>query len=771
KKGGKPESNEPISVHLYRSMIGCLMYLTATRPYIMFAVCAAGRHQVTPKTSNLLSIKRIFKYLTAYPKLGLWYPRDSPFDLEAFSDSDYAGAHGDRKSKTDGCQFLGRRLISWQCKKQTIVATSSCKAEYVAAASCCGQWLLVTFAGRVIFCWSIVIPTGDLVPAVIPPDDLVSAGHILFLLVIYYSSCRTKFLMYPRFLQIILDTETEDTTPYPAPLVTKKFFANIRHYQGPDMPLLAHMLNQGEPALVQAQPQEVSLPLPSPVVEPHPSTDPMPSQPRPDIPSSSRPYELVLETITSPIRDDDTGGGSFPERPPSPSPATSTRSPTVGVAEEPLTLNSLLALFPTCLQRIATLKAELKATKILHRDAVVLFAKRIKKLESKLKTKKRKLVLSDSENEDEARKSQELDALLYLANAALHDPSASTTPSKPVNQEQSLEQEISPTTLDAVLTLSQSKTRARAAKIIYKRLKKQQSSSGLNFTDAAIPAAGRVSAAGVDPAVVISAGGADPAVVISAGLAVDLATAKDHHQQLKRSGETLESSESKKLKRSHSTEQSAELQETTSVSAGTTIAAGNPVFVVPSISAAFSIPAETPIAAGVSTTAGVSESAKQAVPLRKSSRKKSMARRRTLPRPSQFKSAALPFDEDDPEAEFKKYLQQVFDDDEPAKPISLSLVYNIRTWEIIPTEFGLGEIHVITRADGTVKRFSTLRELMYSVGRVDLMVLYGMVLDKYKLERATGIGLGLWSDLRTLITAREDRDASIIWDDQDQWEI
>nr|GEU68299.1 hypothetical protein [Tanacetum cinerariifolium] len=126
---------------------------------------------------------------------------------------------------------------------------------------------------------------------------------------------------------------------------------------------------------------------------------------------------------------------------------------------------------------------------------------------------------------------------------------------------------------------------------------------------------------------------------------------------------------------------------------------------------------------------------------------------------------ALPFDEDNPKAKFKKYLRQVSDDDEPAEPVSLSLVSDIRTWEIIPTEFGLGEIHVITRADDTVKRFSTLRELMHWVGRADSMVLYGMVSDKYKLERATGIGLGLWSDLRTLITAREDRDASIIWDD------
>nr|GEZ71048.1 putative ribonuclease H-like domain-containing protein [Tanacetum cinerariifolium] len=76
------------------------------------------------------------KYLKGQPKLGLWYPRDSPFDFEAYSDSDYAGANLDRKSTTGGCQFLGRILISWQCKKQTIVATSTTEAEYVVAANC-----------------------------------------------------------------------------------------------------------------------------------------------------------------------------------------------------------------------------------------------------------------------------------------------------------------------------------------------------------------------------------------------------------------------------------------------------------------------------------------------------------------------------------------------------------------------------------------------------------------------------------------------------------
>nr|GEU54587.1 putative ribonuclease H-like domain-containing protein [Tanacetum cinerariifolium] len=94
---------------------------------------------VTPKTLHLQAVKRIFRYLKGQPKLGLWYPRESTFDLEAYSDSDYARANLDRKSTTKGCQFLGRRLISWQCKKQTIIATSTTEEKYVAAASCCGQ--------------------------------------------------------------------------------------------------------------------------------------------------------------------------------------------------------------------------------------------------------------------------------------------------------------------------------------------------------------------------------------------------------------------------------------------------------------------------------------------------------------------------------------------------------------------------------------------------------------------------------------------------------
>ncbi|GKB06106.1 putative ribonuclease H-like domain-containing protein [Tanacetum coccineum] len=139
----KDEESEDVDVHLYRSMIGSLMYLTASRLGIMFVVCACAKFQVTPKVSYLYAVKRIFRYLKGQPKLGLWYHRYSPFDLEDFLDSDYAGASLDRKSTTRGCQFLGKRLISWQCRKQTIVANSTTEAEYDATTNFYGQVLWI----------------------------------------------------------------------------------------------------------------------------------------------------------------------------------------------------------------------------------------------------------------------------------------------------------------------------------------------------------------------------------------------------------------------------------------------------------------------------------------------------------------------------------------------------------------------------------------------------------------------------------------------------
>ncbi|KAI3685421.1 hypothetical protein L6452_34663 [Arctium lappa] len=134
---------EDMDVHHYISMIGSLMYLTASRPDIMFPVCVCARFQVRPKQSHYQAVKRIFRYLKGQPRLGLWYPHDSSFDLLAYSDSDLGGANLDRKSTSGGCQFLGARLVSWKCKKQTTVSTSTTEAEYIAAAGCCSQVLWI----------------------------------------------------------------------------------------------------------------------------------------------------------------------------------------------------------------------------------------------------------------------------------------------------------------------------------------------------------------------------------------------------------------------------------------------------------------------------------------------------------------------------------------------------------------------------------------------------------------------------------------------------
>ncbi|GJV74519.1 putative ribonuclease H-like domain-containing protein, partial [Tanacetum coccineum] len=99
----KDADGEDVDEHMYRSMIGSLMYLTSSRPDIIFVVCVYARFQVNPKVSHLYAVKRIFRYLKGQPKLGLWYPKDSPFDLVAYTDSDYAGASLDRKSTTGGC--------------------------------------------------------------------------------------------------------------------------------------------------------------------------------------------------------------------------------------------------------------------------------------------------------------------------------------------------------------------------------------------------------------------------------------------------------------------------------------------------------------------------------------------------------------------------------------------------------------------------------------------------------------------------------------------
>ncbi|KAI3718383.1 hypothetical protein L6452_19252 [Arctium lappa] len=137
----KDPARKPVNVTAYRALISFLLYLTASRPDIMYSTCLCARYQSEPKESHLIDVKRIFRYLKGTPNLGLWYPKDSGFDLIRYSDSDFAGCKLDKKSTTGGCQLLGGKLVSSTSKKQNSVSTSTAEAEYVAAGSCCAQVL------------------------------------------------------------------------------------------------------------------------------------------------------------------------------------------------------------------------------------------------------------------------------------------------------------------------------------------------------------------------------------------------------------------------------------------------------------------------------------------------------------------------------------------------------------------------------------------------------------------------------------------------------
>ncbi|GJT40919.1 retrovirus-related pol polyprotein from transposon TNT 1-94, partial [Tanacetum coccineum] len=125
----------------YRRMIATLMYLTSSRPYLVFAVCMCARYQAKPTEKHLHAVKQIFRYIKGTINMGLWYSKDSCIALTAFADADHAGCQDTRKSTSRSMQLLGDRLVSWSSKKQKSTAISSTKAEYIALSRCCAQIL------------------------------------------------------------------------------------------------------------------------------------------------------------------------------------------------------------------------------------------------------------------------------------------------------------------------------------------------------------------------------------------------------------------------------------------------------------------------------------------------------------------------------------------------------------------------------------------------------------------------------------------------------
>ncbi|GJT82313.1 hypothetical protein Tco_1056655 [Tanacetum coccineum] len=318
----KDENAEDVDVRLYRSMIGSLIYLTSLRPDII--------------------------YLKGQPKLGRWYPKDSPFVLEAYTDSDYAGVSLDRKSTTGGCQFLRSRLISWQCKKQTVVANSTTEAKYVAAsnkstenadfdeivdflnASTIRYALTVSptiYVSYIEQFWStvkiktvnnkrqirakvngktIVISESSVRRDLQFNDEdvicLAKNQKFNFSKLIFDGMLRNldpnskKFLMYPRFLQLFLNNQIENLTPtfndeYNTPSHTKKVFANMKR-KGKDFsraitPLFATMMIQ--PQAVEGEgSRKPSKPQHTPTTTSLSNIEPIPNVPSPSQPQKTQ---------------------------------------------------------------------------------------------------------------------------------------------------------------------------------------------------------------------------------------------------------------------------------------------------------------------------------------------------------------------------------------------------------------------------------------------------------------------------------------------------
>ncbi|GKB58079.1 hypothetical protein Tco_0914265 [Tanacetum coccineum] len=249
-----------------------------------------------------------------------------------------------------------------------------------------------------------------------------------------------KFLMYPRFLQTILAIETSNTRPYKVFKLSSKLFANMRlNFEGQPMPLLAAMLSQageGAGVVAPAVPQVIPDPIPEPMPETDQPQDHLTAPPRqppsdpiapvfehgqrsdPDIASFSQVQETNDAPSTSTNVEDEPLGGSFHASPPR-STLASPAGHTSRGAEDPITLTALSAVVSTLVQKVHSLETELKAHKQLFKDVVGKLVKQVKAMEVKLKTKKRKVVVSDSDKEDGGEQDVDLDALHALANAAV----------------------------------------------------------------------------------------------------------------------------------------------------------------------------------------------------------------------------------------------------------------------------------------------------------------------------------------------------------------
>ncbi|GJT24647.1 putative ribonuclease H-like domain-containing protein [Tanacetum coccineum] len=465
----KDLDGDDVDVRLYRSMIGSLMYLTSSIPDIMFAVCACARFQVTPKVSHSHVVKRIFRYLKGQPKLGLWYPGNSPFDLLAYSDSDYAGASLDRKSTTGGYQFLctldsesNARLWARHIEYLMLKSNDLPLSRDNTLGSGEDSMKLMALMEHCIKLSELFWQTAS--ASTLENGDMEITATIDGKVKVLFEASIRRYLKLEdsdgistlptteifeqlalmRFIQIFLNKQKRLLLPhqrtYIAPSLTQKLFSNIKRaskgYTGVDTLMFQTMLVQGQ--ILQGEGSTI------PVESHHtPIVAPSTSQPHhsptlrdfirqeTEVPQLSSPTQThVADEAASTGVDDRHGGaattvsglevghgsGNIHKTPTMPRDSSLLRVHTHGSDEGRMQPNELMELVTKLSDRVVVLENDLKQTKKTYGVAFTKLIKKVKTLEKTIKSSKARrraqFVVSDDEEEDsfnQGRKIAEID--------------------------------------------------------------------------------------------------------------------------------------------------------------------------------------------------------------------------------------------------------------------------------------------------------------------------------------------------------------------------
>nr|GEU81448.1 putative reverse transcriptase domain-containing protein [Tanacetum cinerariifolium] len=713
KPKSKNKSDSPVNIHLYRSMI----------------------------------VKKIFKYLKGQPKLGLWYPKESPLVLEAYSDSDYAGANKDRKSTTGG-------------------------SEYVVAANCYGRVLWIQ---NQLLDYGYALTTNPIIF-----DSLVKQ---------FWSTAtlRAPELGPPAILAII------DKTSYTITKDLVRSRLQLADDGGYPMPLLPAMLLQaqaGEGAEVAKQ----AVPYPMHVPNQSPAHFPTPPRPQP-----SDPVALVLEhghnsdphtASVSHSHETDAGpfitvkdapmGGDFHTSPPRSSHAPPAGQPSGG-EEDPITLTALSSIVSNLVHKVHTLESELQDYKKLFKDIVGKLVKKVKTLEVKLKTKKRKMVVSNSDQEDGNTQDVDLDALRALANAAVTvdsdipygntsqipdaslsvptvgppgtsgvPPSASDVPTGSPTVPTDV---LSRADLTGVSSKGKSlmvkediPVRARTFKQMEDDRLGEEAAKRFHNEEMAQMERQKAELQRKRQRDVL-----DSAIYYNEADWLNIRAQAEANASLSKTllGDDMSEDNFRarmaaliKKKRQALAEQFRTLKRP------------GPVLEEPFFKRPKSPEAPTLSMPGVPISPVVSS------PPSSHTRRKSIGQKHILKPKSTLPKLDLHTDA-------QTFIKVVVDEDSNDEVIPAWFV--VVGWEVLPTP--LGEINALYHIDGSTKHFTTLRQILHMVDRQDLVKLYGLVVQCYENHHAARAGLILWGDLQVLFDSHGAGKGSCVWQNQNLWEI